>query len=183
MPAYEEAAGTLTELKELIQPKAVYSSICPSDYPGLFVGTNGVESTTGIRGFLGECREVFLGAVTLGFQFEGLLKSAGHGDSSRLLLLEACGTELVEAVMNQLEERIREELAAEVSSRFSPGYGDWPLVRQREILEYLKAERIGIYLNEHHLMIPRKSVTAVIKMAPFAGGCSACEKRICDFRE
>ena len=48
-------------------------------------------------------------------------------------------------------------------SRFSAGYGDFPLECQRGLLEMLRADKIlGISLNDSLLMTPAKSVTAVV---------------------
>jgi cobalamin-dependent methionine synthase I len=50
--------------------------------------------------------------------------------------------------------------------RFSPGYGDWTLDNQPQVLQLAEAERIGITLTESNIMIPRKSVSAVIGWKP-----------------
>ncbi len=182
--SYHRVQEELLRLKSIIRPKYVYSSISMEEQKELFgrlflLGGEG----SGIRKFVGNCRTLYLGAATLGFEYENLLKAAGNGDPSYLLMLEACGTELVESAMDQLEEMIRLDTEAEESSRFSPGYGGWELSHQGPILDYLQAHRLGIYLNEHDLMIPRKSVTAVIKLASFSGGCRTCEKSDCEYRE
>jgi cobalamin-dependent methionine synthase I len=50
-----------------------------------------------------------------------------------------------------------------MNRRFSPGYGDLPLNVQAKFLEIMQAsKKLGIYLNESDLMIPRKSVTAIL---------------------
>ena len=47
--------------------------------------------------------------------------------------------------------------------RFSPGYGDFPLECQGMLLEALEAgKRIGIKLTDSLLMMPSKSVSAVM---------------------
>ena len=46
--------------------------------------------------------------------------------------------------------------------RYSPGYGDWDLPVQREVLELVEAKSIGLSLTETFILQPRKSVTAVI---------------------
>ena len=63
--------------------------------------------------------------------------------------------------------------------RFSPGYGDFPLEYQRELLGVLDAaKRIGLTLTDSLLMAPSKSVTAVIgvyEAADMPGGCGRGE--------
>jgi len=142
----------------------------------LFVGEN-------INRFICDNEGVYLAVATLGFQFENILKSAGAGNALDLLMLEAVGTELVEKLMDYIEELIKLKMDSTKSSRFSPGYGEWELFHQQTILDFLRADRIGVYLNESNLMIPRKSVTAVIKMDNFDSGCKFCNKKNCEFKK
>ncbi len=75
--------------------------------------------------------------------------------------------------------------------RFSPGYGDWDVHAQPDLLRLTQAETIGVSLTESFMLRPRKSVTAVIgllrggtdagKAAP--KGCAVCPKRDCPFRQ
>ena len=47
-------------------------------------------------------------------------------------------------------------------SRFSPGYGDFTLKHQRDILDFLSADRLlGIKLGDNLIMTPRKTITAI----------------------
>ena len=67
--------------------------------------------------------------------------------------------------MDETESRIQAELAPGESlvTRYSPGYGDWPLDAQRELLALLDTPRaIGVSLTDSLLMVPSKSVSAVI---------------------
>ena len=58
------------------------------------------------------------------------------------------------------EEAVKGNL---LSPRYSPGYGDVPLSVQKDICRELDcAKTVGITLTESLLMIPEKSVTAVI---------------------
>ena len=72
--------------------------------------------------------------------------------------------------------------------RFSPGYGDFPLSCQEGLLNGLQAgKRIGITLTEGSLMMPSKSVTAVIGISEnkefcTVTGCEICEKTDCAYR-
>lgn len=66
--------------------------------------------------------------------------------------------------------------------------GDFPLSVQKDLLGGLEAgKRLGITLTEGGLMMPSKSVTAVIGISPVKGfcrteGCEACEKKDCPYR-
>ena len=74
--------------------------------------------------------------------------------------------------------------------RFSPGYGDWDIHAQPELLRLTQAESIGISLTESLMLRPRKSVTAVIGLVrgengdeKLPKGCATCTKLNCPSRE
>ena len=77
-----------------------------------------------------------------------------------------------------------------VRPRFSPGYGDLPLTLQPEICAALDVQRrLGIHVTESLLMIPSKSVTAVIglsdrpQMARIRGCAYCAMKETCMLRK
>jgi hypothetical protein len=92
----------------------------------------------------------------------------------------------VEAACNEAELAIRQEAAKRKLAalpRFSPGYGDFPLGLQPKLLGVLDAERrLGLTVTPAHLLLPRKSVTAVIPFLPenrfaaiTAAACAGCD--------
>lgn len=73
--------------------------------------------------------------------------------------------------------------------RFSPGYGDWPLDSQAEMLRLATASQIGLNLTSSLMLTPRKSVTAIIGLIPKnkdtepeKQSCKYCPKSNCNFR-
>jgi cobalamin-dependent methionine synthase I len=46
--------------------------------------------------------------------------------------------------------------------RFSPGYGDWAIQNQKDFLQWLGADKLGITLAPSLQMMPRKSVSALL---------------------
>lgn len=118
-----------------------------------------------IKKRLKKAEKVALLAVTLGIQSESLL-TAFASDMSRALVADACMTAMVESFLDDAEQDIREGHEKDgyfVSGRFSPGYGDFSLSAQRDILKLLNAEKnIGLYMKESYMLYPNKSVTAVI---------------------
>ncbi|MCL1940604.1 MAG: hypothetical protein FWG09_01570, partial [Synergistaceae bacterium] len=111
-------------------------------------------------------------------------------------VLDACATQLIEESCDEIERQICAEAAASglVSvPRFSPGYGDFPLDIQPCFLKALNAGRtIGLTCTEHHILLPRKSVTALIPAKPVSeptpaepvSKCDGCSKSdTCNFRK
>ena len=82
---------------------------------------------------------------------------------------------LADAVASGIIEKYCDEIQGELTHRYSPGYGDFGLETQKNILSLLNAEKnIGIYLNEESIMKPRKSITAVMAQKADFDGCKGC---------
>ena len=106
----------------------------------------------------------------------------------RQLVFDTVGSELAEMVADGLETDWRAELdvlGLQCSERFSPGYCDWALEGQAVIAAALDIDRVGVRLNSHFVMIPRKSVSAVAVAArevPAPGPCVFCARDDCSSR-
>ena len=109
------------------------------------------------------------------------------------LMLDSCASCAIENVCDNFQNELEERLFNEnlyLTDRFSPGYGDMPFEQQREICEILNTSKtIGVSLNESGIMIPRKSVTAIMGIAQKPQkkrfrGCEYCSMfENCDFRK
>ena len=104
--------------------------------------------------------------VTIGPPLEQEVDSLiKRGEMTRGVILDAIGSETADAVAEKLHKVVLKQMAEEkgfsVTPRFSPGYGDWPVTVQKELLELCSGSLIGISVNESFLMIPKKSVSAV----------------------
>lgn len=111
------------------------------------------------------CRAVYLVCGTIGAVFDALQRRTAAKSASDAFILQAIGAAAIEAWMDCVECRIRSELAPGESlvRRYSPGYGDYPLEAQRSLLAVLDAPRkVGVSLTDALLMVPSKSVSAVI---------------------
>ena len=140
-------------------------------------------------------REAALMACTLGAESERELRKLASLSPTDELLYSAAGSALVEAAANAAEARIVADAAARglrTNFRYSPGYGDLPLSIQPEFIKTLDAtRRVGIVVNPGGLMVPTKSVTAVVGLfdgpAPEAdvrSSCASCQlKGCCELRK
>ena len=153
---------------------------------GALEGTTVVLQGGDVRAMLAPCREAVLMAATLGAQSERLLLRTQAQDAAKALILDAVMSAAIEAVLDGQEETLRAELSAQglfLTDRFSPGYGDMPIAQTREICEVLSAQRaIGLTVSAGGVMIPRKSVTAVmgvsdVPVARRPTGCAGCAAR------
>lgn len=124
-----------------------------------------------IKKYLKGCYKVILIGVTLGYEVEKAIKRYEKVDLLKALVLDACSTAAIEGVCDEIENSIDEKVKANkefTRGRFSPGYGDFPIEFQKDFLELVDASRtIGLNVTESNILIPRKSVTAIIGVSKF----------------
>ncbi len=105
------------------------------------------------------CQQAALFAITLGAQVDLLLRRYELTNISKAVVFQACAAALLEEKC----DFIQKELATHTRPRFSPGYGDFSIKHQFQILHVLDAsKRIGLSITEAGMLTPTKSVTAVI---------------------
>ena len=116
---------------------------------------------------LKECQRAVLFCATLGVEGDNLIRCAQSVDMARALALDCCATVAVEQVCDQIERELQAMFPdCFFPYRFSPGYGDLPLSLQPELLSLLDApRRVGLCASDSHILIPRKSVTAILGVA------------------
>ena len=120
-----------------------------------------------LQAHLADCDRVVILCATLGAQVDTLIRQAECSDMLRALALDCCASALVEQLCDRAELRLH-KLFPNCHSpfRFSPGYGDLPLEVNTPLLDLLDAPRtIGLCATDHHLLTPRKSVTAILGVA------------------
>ncbi len=105
-------------------------------------------------------------AVTVGMAVERELRRLSLTDRVGQVVFDAAATTLVERAADACEASIvsaGHERGLFSNFRFSPGYGDMPMTTQPVLLQALDAQRqLGIALTDTLLMVPTKSVTAVV---------------------
>ena len=195
----ERVEACLEELQPQLTLREVHRYF-PLEWEAESAGTPGILRIEGmdiqsgaLEKNLRGCSEVCLMAATIGFAPDRLAaRASAAGQVSRAVMIQAAGAALIEAWCDQVNGIIREEAAARgkyLRPRFSPGYGDFSLQHQEALFRILDVQkRIGVTLTEHLLMMPSKSVTALIglsetdeRCAP--AGCESCERaESCTFR-
>lgn len=138
-----------------------------------------------------QCRSAAVLVCTLGASFDGWLRQLQAKDMAQAVMLDACGSALVEAGCDAAQEEIRaRHPGMYLTDRFSPGYGDLPLALQPLICQVTDAQRrVGVHVAPSCLMNPQKSVTALIGLAEMPQrarirGCAYCSMReTCSLRK
>lgn len=125
----------------------------------LSIGTEATDSLA-LYKVLEGADECVVMAATLGVGVDRLIMKRAQISAAEAFILDALSDALIEAVCDLAQERIADGGA---SSRFSPGYADLELGFGRAILAMTDAERrLGIKLTESGLMVPKKSVNAIV---------------------
>lgn len=140
---------------------------------------------------LRDCDRVAVMAATLGAGVDRLLHRYEVTAITRSVILQAAAAALIEAVCDVCQEEIAGIAGAEgyfLRPRFSPGYGDFDIANQKPVIQVLQAsKRIGLTLTDSSMMVPTKSVTAVIGLSKKAvrchkEGCESCTLEQCAYR-
>jgi len=129
------------------------------------VAIAGGAASRSLASHLADCHAVYLACATIGVEFDALQRRTAAVSASDAFVLQAIGAAAIEALMDDVEVEIRRELldGEALVSRYSPGYGDYPLAEQRRLLSLLDASRkAGVSLTDALVMVPSKSVSAVI---------------------
>ena len=159
------------------------------------VGTAVELRGTDIFRHLKDARLCAVTACTLGMENERKLRALSSQHPLDAALYDAASSAYIEAAVEAMERdavRAAEAHGMSANWRFSPGYGDCPLDAQPALVAALNATRlIGLTVTDQNLLLPTKSVTALIGLfdgkassAHDRPSCATCRLRdACPFRE
>lgn len=117
--------------------------------------------STALAKVLMDANEIILLAVSAGIEIDKLINKCAIQNPSAEFYIDAIASAGIESYIDYVSSQICDGL--NVTKRFSPGYSDFPLEFQSYLLERLLAKAtLGIVLSKDYLMIPTKSITAVI---------------------
>jgi hypothetical protein len=142
-------------------PKAVYIK-CPTSTDGKTVDLGGLRmDSQKLSSFLDGANEAYIFVATLGAMADREVNKYLRAEPSRGVILNAVMVAFIEEFCDKLNGYL---LGVDASTkRFSPGYGDLALEHQREVLALLDVQRtVGITLTDTCLMVPTKSVSAIV---------------------
>lgn len=177
-------------LLDTARPRLVWRRF-PLDPDGVPEGTDFRPAGEDIKQLLSGCTALILFAATLGMETEQLLRRTQASRMADAVLLDALGSAAIENVCDNFCADLAEaEAPARLTDRFSPGYGDLPLSQQAELCRLLNTgRRIGVTVTPSGLMLPQKSVTALLGISPLpvphrVWGCSECKNYVnCSYRK
>lgn len=180
------------ELQNLVEKKFVYRifELSILDDGKLMIGKQTIQSKSLHKNLQG-CREVVLFGATLGAAVDRQIRKYELLDIAHAVVFQACATAYLEEYCDQVQDELREIVAKDgryLRPRFSPGYGDFSVLHQKDVLKFLDApKRIGLTMTDGYMLTPTKSVTAVIGISDteescHRKGCEECDKSECIYR-
>lgn len=140
---------------------------------------------------LKDCKEVYFFTATIGLNVDRIIQKYSKISPSRAIIAQSVGTSAIEAFCDALCEKLSTvefELNRYLRPRFSPGYGDFDIEFQKTIFSVLDCGRkIGVTLTDKCIMLPSKSVSALVGVSDFdlrcaKSGCEVCAKKDCIYR-
>lgn len=147
------------------RPMVCYKRFSLDFHNGIDFGFMNVKSKDLLVNLKG-CSEAVIFAATIGIYTDRQIQKESILSPARACVYQAVGATVIEAVCDAFNEYVRcEEMSKGncLRPRFSPGYGDVSLEIQKDIHKELNcAKMAGITLTDSMLMVPEKSVTAII---------------------
>ncbi len=158
-----------SEILKIAYPRYVYKffDLTLEDNTINIVNTNLSLKGKSIYNHLKDCQKVILLCATVSLDVDNLIKKAQATDVTKAFIYDNMGSVLVEQVCDNIENIIKDKNSDYYfTTRFSPGYGDLTIDIQNLFLEVTNAKKqIGLTANESSILIPRKSVTAIIGLS------------------
>lgn len=165
-------------------PKSIWGVFEPEFSDKVYLkGTSLAFAGKDIFNHLKGAKKIAVLAVTLGINAEREILKFQQFDMVSAVICDAVFDAYTESLADSVEAEIlsfAKKQGLHINWRFSPGYGDFPLETQRAIADVLNLSKtIGLTVTESNLLIPRKSVTAVMglfeeQQPKVTGSCENC---------
>ncbi|MCS7232704.1 MAG: methionine synthase [Synergistetes bacterium] len=153
--------------RTLITPSATSKSFNILSFSDNIIETEVVKLPgRDIAKLLRNSKQVIFCATTIGNTLEEEINRLI--DEKRILeatILDAIGSTAADTAMDYLNNLLKAEAIRKglsLTRRYSPGYGDFPLSIQESLVKFSGGDSIGIRVSPSYMLIPRKSVTAII---------------------
>jgi len=156
----------LEKLSSVCAPRHITAQLpCIINDCRVTIGSLEIESEK-LAFHLRNCENAFVFAATLGAGTDRLIAQRVKIDSAEALCLQSCAAVQIENYCNEVNNKLLNEINRDdafLRPRFSPGYGDFDIKHQTDLLRILQAQRrIGLTETKAHMLTPLKSITALI---------------------
>jgi hypothetical protein len=162
---------------------------CQAGSDSVTLGEMNIHSRS-LASHLRDCNMAVLMAATLGTGADTLLRRYSALDMGKALIAQAVCTAMIERYCDIVVCEASRSPGLEglyPVTRFSPGYGDFDIGWQKDMLKLLNCEkRIALTLTDGYMLIPSKSVTAIVGFSKNKTDspekCANCANTQCEYR-
>lgn len=154
----------VVECEKEIIPRSVYRiEACVIEGSTVCIGPLTLMSSYLAKNLTG-CGQAVVLAATLGPKADFMIRQNAVANMAKAAVLQSVFAQQLEEYIDSIEAEIRAKTGVKkLRPRFSPGYADLPLETQKALFAFLEiSKRIGVTLTDTCLMVPTKSVTALI---------------------
>lgn len=132
------------------------------------LNTTIVLNSKSLSNHLVRCNRVIILVATLGLELDYLIKRLQITDLGLAYVLNAVAVEYLEKYLDYIQEE-KLNINQNLTSRFSVGYGDLDLSYQNNLVNLVDAtKQIGVNVLDSNLMVPSKSVSALIGLSDYS---------------
>ena len=184
----EIAQRALEDGLRLIKPAVVSRqlSVTTLRHENMILSNDAMLKSELLARHLAPAEQINIVVCTIGSQLEQYVADVLTTDPAYGLALDSVGSIAVEALSVDACARFEAQAKSAglyTSVPLSPGMIGWPVAEgQLQIFSNLDAELIDVTLNEHAMMIPRKSISMILGLSrtPFTSGrtCDFCSLRV-----
>lgn len=178
------------ELEKAINYKVTYKvfNVTKTDEGITLKDTTLTMASKSLNRLLKDCERCIVICVTLGQGTDMLLRKIQVEDMSKAIIYDACANSMLETFADEYEDKLKKDYEY-FTERFGVGYGDLPLEINLPLSQILNLNRtVGVSISSSHLMVPSKSILAIIGIADrpqkmFVKGCKHCDLKECQYRK
>ena len=177
----------LNAVKAVSSPKSIYITEDIRVENGVVYTCGLTIKSKNLAKNLTGCKKAVFMAATLGTGADTLIRRLTKTDMPMAVIADAAATAVIEQYCDEICAGFKEK-GYNLRPRFSPGYGDFDIVHQKDFMNILQcAKKIGLTVTEGLMLAPSKSVTAVMGIGGEGescetGGCEVCAKADCPYR-
>lgn len=166
-----EVERCIQDLPRLTRPRGVFrvDRVTRLEGRSLELGS-GARYRGAVGQFLAHAEYVATFVVTIGSAAERLARRWMKGTQiMRGAIVDAVASEAAENLADQLQHRVQslaQPHGLDVTPRYSPGYCGMLITEQQQLFQTLPVRDVGVHLTPSCLMMPFKSVSGLIGLAP-----------------
>lgn len=162
------ADSIIRQCEDVAQPKYIYGYFdTKNTSEGILLPESGIVlKGNDIVSHLCNASYCAVMALTVGIGPEKEVMRMEKTSMTEAVIMDNAANAYTESLADYVENIIADEAEKKgmfINYRYSPGYGDFSIQTQRELVSLLGCDtRIGLTVTQNNILIPRKSITAVV---------------------